>query len=209
MERLDHPARRCFYVHLECAPALPRGAVSWQARSSFVCRDSSLPSSQAHIWSSMSSAAACASEKAESKNSRGCIREPKSRADLLRSRWKARDTLGKGQEQLLAHSLCENLLSLEGMNHDVLNVVHWRWDMRGLSRGKFRFDKTSCGQVRPAYWDKCRGGFRKWDIVPTRFLPSANASSFFYSLPLGNSSRPRDISSFSPTVMPNRMRSPR
>lgn len=45
--------------------------------------------------------------------------------------------------------------------------------MRCLSQGKFPFDKTSCVRVGPAYWDKCTGGIRKWDIVPTRFPSSA------------------------------------
>lgn len=50
----------------------------------FVCWDSSLlPSSQSHIWSNMSSAAACASEKAESKKTAEAALDPKSQADLL------------------------------------------------------------------------------------------------------------------------------
>lgn len=74
MERLDHPARSCFYVHLECAAALPRGAVSWQARSSLFAETPPSHPARRIFDPACHRQLRAPSEKAESKNSRGCVR---------------------------------------------------------------------------------------------------------------------------------------
>lgn len=115
----------------------------------FVCWDSSLPSSsQSHIWSNMSSAAANVSKKQNPRRAEAAF-DPKSWADLLYSSGKLTGHLEKGQKDI---TYCESLLSLEVMKQNVLNVIHRHWNMLGFFQGKFQFDKTSCGTVRPAYW---------------------------------------------------------
>lgn len=162
MQRLDHPARSCFYAHIEHAPALPRGAVSWQAQQQFVCRDSSLPPSQAHIWSSMSLAAARASEKAESKNSRGWAQAQNRELTYFDGGGKWAIDFGKAPGAT-SRTLAMQEFFVTGRD-EPLCFECCPLTLRHAFQGKFRFDKTSCGRVSPADGDKCTGGFRKWDI---------------------------------------------
>lgn len=71
-------------------------------------------------------------------------------------RGKRRDHLGKGQTTSTIVRICCRWKWWDTTS--VLNAIHWHWNMRGLFQGKFQFDKTSCGRVRPAYWDKCTRG---------------------------------------------------